>query len=734
MVFPPSVSLLPESSNMNSRGPKRSRRLSVEALENRMLMAADFAPGELLLQVQEGHESDVQQHLLMRGGRSIEMIRTEAMKSAGSPSLMRIAMPSGTDVLQAATAMTKIPGVVSADPNWWVKPSFNDPFYASGNRLWGTYSDDLGSSVGPPGTTNPFGSGAERAWAASIWGNSNVVIGVIDEGIQVTHPDLLPNIWVNPNEIAGDGLDNDGNGYVDDVNGFDFYNNDGSVYDGTADDHGTHVAGTIGARGGNGIGVAGVAWNVKMISAKFLGPSGGYTSDAVRALDYLTALKNSGVNIVATNNSWGGGGYSSSLHAAIIRSANAGILFVAAAGNAASNNDSTANYPSNYSTLVSASGQPAASYESVIAVAAIDSNGAMASFSNFGATQVDIGAPGVAINSTLPGSTYGAYSGTSMATPHVAGGVALIASARPTMTPKDIRDALLTTAKPTLSLTGRTVTGGRLDLAAALNVTPPLILSISGGSVQEGNIGARALPFNVSLNSVAAVPITVSFATGGGTATAGTDYLAQSGSVTFSPGETLKTIPVGVIGDTLVEPNETFTMILSNVVSSVPVSFGTSSAVGTIVNDDILGISVFPVTGSENAGTFWFRLGLTEPAATPITVRFNTSNGTARSGSRADYLATSGTIRIEPGVQNILVGVPIVNDVIRESTEFFYVNLSSPVNVIIQTAQATGTIIDDDGVGSVTPQSQALIRDSLLADPFWVDSLQDSALRRRIRR
>jgi hypothetical protein len=422
------------------------------------------------------------------------------------------------------------------------------------------------------------------------------------------------------------------------------------------------------------------------------------------------------------------------LHAAIIRSANAGILFVAAAGNAASNNDSTANYPSNYSTLVSASGQPAASYESVIAVAAIDSNGAMASFSNFGATQVDIGAPGVAINSTLPGNTYGAYNGTSMATPHVAGGVALLAARNPQWSAKNIRDALLTSAKPTLSLTGRTVTSGRLDLAAALIVTPPLILSISGSSIQEGYSSIRPLPFTVSRNSVATVPITVSFATGGGKATAGTDYVAQTGSVTFSPGETQKTIPVGVIGDTLVEPNESFVMALSNIVSSVPVSFGTSSAVGSIINDDFVGISVFPVTGSENAGTFRFRLGLTEPAAIPMTVRFDTSNGTARSGSRGDYLATSRTVRIEPGVRDVLVGVPIVNDVVRESTEFFYVNLSSPVNVIIQTARATGTIIDDDGVGSVTPQSQALVRDSLLADPFWVDSLQDSTLCRRIRR
>ncbi|MFM8327323.1 MAG: Calx-beta domain-containing protein, partial [Pirellulaceae bacterium] len=424
---------------------------------------------------------------------------------------------------------------------------------------------------------------------------------------------------------------------------------------------------------------------------------------------------------------------SSALHSAIIRSANAGILFVAAAGNAGTNNDTTGNYPSNYSTLVSASGQPAATYESVIAVAAIDSNGSLASFSNYGATQVDIGAPGVAINSTLPGNTYGAYSGTSMATPHVAGGVALMAASNPNWTAKNIRDALLNSAKPTPSLAGRTATGGRLDLAAAFNVTPPLTLSISGSSVQEGNSGTRPLAFTVNLSSVASVPIAVNYSTGGGTATAGVDYQSASGTLTFNPGETFKSVPINVIGDTLVEPNETFLMSLSNVVSSIPVMLTTSTATGVILNDDIIGISVFPVTGSENAGTFWFRLGLTEPAATPMTVRFSTSNGTARSGARGDYLATSGTVRIEPGVRDVLVGVPIVNDVIKESTEFFYVTLSNPVNVVIQTAQATGTILDDDGVGSVAPQSQALL-DSLLADPSWVDALPDSTLRRRIRR
>src|SRR5262249_48886988 len=151
---------------------------------------------------------------------------------------------------------------------------------------------------------------------------------IVDEGIQFSHPDLSANIWTNSGEIPGDGIDNDGDGYIDDIHGWDFYNNDNSIYDGTSDDHGTHVTGTIGAAGGNGLGVAGVNWHVTYISAKFLGPNGGYTSDAVQAIDYMTYLKSKkGLNIVALNSSWGGGGYSQSLHDAIIRAAKADILF-----------------------------------------------------------------------------------------------------------------------------------------------------------------------------------------------------------------------------------------------------------------------------------------------------------------------------------------------------------------------------------------------------------------------
>jgi subtilisin family serine protease len=207
--------------------------------------------------------------------------------------------------------------------------------------------------------------------------------------------------------------------------------------------------------------VVGVNWSVQMLSAKFLGPNGGTLDGAVKAVDYFTGLKARGVNVVATNNSWGGGGYSRALQDAIERANARGILFVAASGNGGrngrgDNNDRTPSYPSSYPNA------------NVIAVSAIDRAGGLASFSNFGARRVDLGAPGVAIWSAVPGG-YASYSGTSMATPHVTGAAALYAAAKPGALASQIKAALLGSAVPTGSLTGKTVGGGRLDANGALS-------------------------------------------------------------------------------------------------------------------------------------------------------------------------------------------------------------------------------------------------------------------------
>src|SRR3954451_9725409 len=354
----------------------------------------------------------------------------------------RFRVKAGRQKYSAIDAVRSDSAVAYAEPNWKLGAvaTSNDPYWTDGS-LWG-----MGGG---------YGSRASEAWSAGHTGSSSVYVGVIDEGIQYSHPDLSGNVR-NPNEVA-DGRDNDGNGYVDDVTGWDFVRNDNTVYDGgtggNADDHGTHVSGTIDGKGGNGIGVAGVSWSAKLISGKFLGRNGGTIANAVRAVDYFSGLKARGVPIVALNNSWGGGGYSHALYDAISRANNAGILFVAAAGNSGTNNDTTASYPSNYDL------------PNVIAVAAIDKTGALASFSQYGARTVDLGAPGVGVWSTTAFNTSSSYSGTSMATPHVTGAAALYKSTHPTATAAQIKSAILSSTTPTASLSGKTVTGGRLNAA-----------------------------------------------------------------------------------------------------------------------------------------------------------------------------------------------------------------------------------------------------------------------------
>jgi subtilisin family serine protease len=248
---------------------------------------------------------------------------------------------------------------------------------------------------------------------------------------------------------------------VDDVYGWDFDGNDNTIFDGKTDDHGTHVAGTIGAVGGNGIGVAGVCWNVKLLDAKFLGRRGGTTLNAIKALDYFIDLKTRhNLNIVATNNSWGGGGYSQGLYDAIERANQAKILFIASAGNSAVNTDVTPSYPASYPN------------DNIIAVASITNSGALSSFSNYGATRVDLGAPGSSILSCVPASSrgkivsgYAFYSGTSMAAPHVTGAAALYAGVHPNTSVAKIKDAILGSVIPTGSLSGKCFTGGRLDVS-----------------------------------------------------------------------------------------------------------------------------------------------------------------------------------------------------------------------------------------------------------------------------
>lgn len=465
--------------------------------------SAAYVPGEVLIQFTPGAAADGRGLALGQiGGQIVENVHGVA-----GTGLVRVALGNGMTVERAISILSHNSNVQFVEPNYVlsIDVASDDPLYTNGS-LWGMEGDQTNPA-------NAFGSQAGEAWAAGFTGSTKVAVGVIDTGIDYTHPDLYLNVWLNQGEIptsikaaltdtdgdglftfrdlnaaansafvtdingngridAGDllndarwedGVDQDGNAYRDDLIGWDFANNDNDPYD--DNNHGTHTSGTIAATGGNGTGVAGVTWSTQIIALKFLNASGsGSTADAVKAMDYYTwaALHAGNAEFAATNNSWGGGGYSQAMFDSIVRGAQADALFVAAAGNGGpdqrgDNNDSISNYPSNYNTT------SVLGWDAVIGVASITSTGARSIFSNYGANTVELGAPGSGIYSTIAGGGYASFSGTSMATPHVTGAIALFA-AFGDESARQIRADLLASAIPTSSLSGITMTGGRLDV------------------------------------------------------------------------------------------------------------------------------------------------------------------------------------------------------------------------------------------------------------------------------
>ncbi len=367
---------------------------------------------------------------------------------------------SDISVADAINLLKNDPRIVYIEPDYQVSiiNTPNDPMYTD---LWGMHN------IGQTGGTPDADIDAPEAWNTTT--GNGVIIGVIDSGVDYNHPDLTNNMWTNPGEIPGNGIDDDGNGYVDDIHGYDFVNGDGDPWD--DNDHGTHCSGTIAGEGNNGIGVAGVCWTAQIMALKFLDYSGsGWTSDAVYAIEYAIA---NGAHL--TNNSWGGGGYSSALYDAIDAAHGAGQLFCAASGNDGMNTDYSPHYPSSYNL------------DNIISVAATDHNDGLAGFSNYGSTSVDIGAPGVSILSTTPGNTYQYFNGTSMATPHVAGAAALILSANPGLTDLEVKQLLFDGADPIPSLTGMCQTGARLNINNSINnVSSWLSVDTHSGSVMPG--------------------------------------------------------------------------------------------------------------------------------------------------------------------------------------------------------------------------------------------------------
>lgn len=502
------------------------------AVVDRKLMVADH----LMVQVKPAvSRADLEQNLA-RHGASIR-------KASPASDYYLISFPAGSsDRLPAVMqALQKEGAIAVAEPDYIQSASLtpNDTRFAQQWALHNTIDADID---------------APEAWGVTQ-GSASVVVGVIDTGIDYLHPDLAGNIWSNPGEIPGNGIDDDKNGYKDDVRGWNFVTETADPMDDFF--HGTHCAGTIGASTNNGAGVAGVCWNVKLMPLKFLNSSGsGFTSDAVDAINYATRQR-----VLLTSNSWGGGSYSSTLENAVKAARDAGILFIAAAGNSAVNNDLFENYPSNLAV------------DNVIAVAATDSRDLLASFSSYGLGKVHIAAPGVGILSTLPrtvtsGMTtynltadYGSISGTSMATPHVAGVCALLKSFRPGLTYQQIRAAVLTGGDRLPSLSGKVATGARVNASRSLELLDDLIITPLAGLEVNGPVGGPFTPSSGTLT-----------VTNTGVSPANWSAAASDAWCSVSPG-----------GGTL-EPGESATLSIAITAAANSLSAGSRTSVITIQN------------------------------------------------------------------------------------------------------------------------------------------------------
>jgi subtilisin family serine protease len=347
-----------------------------------------------------------------------------------------------TDELDQCDRLIKTGAVRFCSPDYIVTTTLapNDP----------KYSEQVTNALNP--------INAEEAWDVRTDGTGPVV-AVIDSGIEYTHPDLAQNIWVNSGEIPGNGIDDDSNGYIDDVHGINTINDSGDPMDDNF--HGTHCAGTIGAVGNNGIGVTGIAWRAQIMALKFITATGwGSYSNAIQAIDYARMMKNKGVPLRVLSNSWGGGPYSAVLNDSIQQARAAGLIFVAAAGNEYYNNDLDPFYPANF--------------EGVVSVAATNYRDDLANFSQYGENTVHIAAPGSDIYSTSLNNSYIFASGTSMATPHVAGALTLLFAHRPELTAEEAIEELYQTGDPLKSLSGLTTTGRRLNLNNLIRgIKPP---------------------------------------------------------------------------------------------------------------------------------------------------------------------------------------------------------------------------------------------------------------------
>jgi serine protease len=444
---------------------RRSAPLVVQGLEDRTV-PAPLPPGP-------AYATD---HIIVRlKSGSAALAPVPGAHSLGGLGLYTVPVASGETVSHALARYRASPTVLYAEPDYeaHLDATPNDPNFADGT-LWGL------NNTGQSGGVNDADIDAPEGWDLGH-DASNVLVAVIDTGIDYTHPELAANVWTNPGEVAGDGIDNDHNGFVDDVHGYDFINQDSDPMDDYG--HGTHVSGTIAARGDDGVGVVGVAWSARLMALKIFNSAGTTTTAAeVEAINYAVA---NGARV--SNNSWGGTHPSQALRDTIAAAGKAGHLFIAAAGNDAVNDDLTPHYPASFDL------------DNIVSVAALTRTDTLSSFSCFGPLTVDLGAPGSEIYSTYPVSmgSYTTLNGTSMATPHVTGAVALLLAAHPDWTVAHLKEELLASTVPIPALAGKTVTGGRLNLANLIGEPGlPRVVSMNPVGSVDGSLSRIRLQFN----------------------------------------------------------------------------------------------------------------------------------------------------------------------------------------------------------------------------------------------
>ena len=539
--------------------------------------------------------------------------------------------PSQT-INQTLQSLLADPAVEYAEPNYILTSQNhvvpNDPRF---NQLWGLYN------TAQPGTD----VNVMEAWHTQTGGD--VVVAVIDSGLALSHREFANNVWVNPGEIRNNGIDDDGNGYVDDWRGWDFVNDDNYPLD--DNDHGSHVSGTIAAQGDNGIGVVGVNWRAKIMPLKFMNNFGrGTIANAIRAIEYAVA---NGAKV--SNHSWGGTGFSTALSNAIAAANRAGHLVVAAAGNSGNNSDNLPIYPAAYNL------------PNIISVAATDQNDRLATFSNFGARSVDLGAPGVDIVSTIRNSNYASFSGTSMATPYVTGAAALLLAQNSALTAAQLKAAIMNSVDPIAALNGRSVSGGRLNITQALaqiaptvniEVTPATSQLEIGRTLQFTAAGGTA-PYSWSVDNPAVANINangvltaLSAGTVQVTATDANNDSGSSGNITV----TTPVISVSPSNQTIAQ-GQTIQLTASGGTAPYSWSVTDPSIAAINANGLLVGLTggVTQVTASDANGIS----GSTQVTVAQLTVSPNSA--TLAVGQTLQFTATNGVVPYSWSVDNAAV-------------------------------------------------------------------------------